>query len=276
VTHFSDRVRYSLPSRETGPLLPWGQTFLNESACRNLVKPAEPQLMTRSDVAEGLGWASERIQAARQQYGPGPARLILLSNGDSRDSAREMERGRGPLLSAAKQLAEQKIEIYPVLIREAAFRAGGRRSAPPSREIAVEDLLHSIALMTGGKVYQLGPELGFTDIFLDVFDLGVPIGRERDPKRDESHLGTQVVVSRHDWAIVAVGTPPESIVVEPSGAGGPAPRAMALDGRLEETAGIRASLISSGGPRAMVLRRPGARDLVDRFWQGRWTVGMAD
>jgi hypothetical protein len=26
----------------------------------------------------------------------------------------------------------------------------------------------------------------------------------------------------------------------------------------------------------MVLRRPGARDLVDRFWQGRWTLGMAE
>ncbi len=51
---------------------------------------------------------------------------------------------------------------------------------------------------------------------------------------------------------------------------------MALDGRLEATAGIRSSPISSGGPRALVLRRPGARDLVDRFWQGRWTLGMTD
>ena len=25
-----------------------------------------------------------------------------------------------------------------------------------------------------------------------------------------------------------------------------------------------------------ILRRPGARDLVDRFWQGRWTLGLAD
>jgi hypothetical protein len=108
VTHFSDRVRYSLPSRETGPLLPWGQTFLNESACRNLVRPADLQVTFRSDVAESLNWASERIQAARQQYGPGPAKLILLSNGDTRDSVREMERGRGPLLARPNGLANRR------------------------------------------------------------------------------------------------------------------------------------------------------------------------
>ncbi len=174
VTHFSDRVRYSLPSRETGPLLPWGQTFLNESACRNLVKPAELQVTSRSDVAEGLSWASDRIQAARQQYGPGPAKLILLSNGDTRDSVREMERGRGPLLSTAKRFAEQKIEVYPVLMNEVSSRTGGRRSPLSGREAAVEDLMRSIALMTGGKVYQLTPELGFADILLDVFGLGRP------------------------------------------------------------------------------------------------------
>jgi len=263
VTHFSDRVRYSLPSRETGPLLPWGQTFLNESACRNLVRPAELEVTSRSEVAEGLSWASERIQAARQQYGPGPAKLILLSNGDPRDSLRERERGRGPLLSTAKRFAEQKIEIYPVLMNEAAFRAGGRRSALSSGEVAVEDLMHSIALMTGGKVYQLAPELGFVDILLDVFGLGTRIGQD-------------VVVSRHDWAIVAVGTPLESIAVRSSNARGAAVRALALDARLETTAGIRSSLISSAGYRAMVLRRPGARDLVDRFWQGQWTLDPAD
>lgn len=263
VTHFSDRVRYSLPSRETGPLLPWGQTFLNESACRNLVKPAELHLTFRSDVAEGLSWASERIQTARQQYGPGPAKLILLSNGDPRDSLREMERGRGPLLTMAKQFAEQKIEVYPVLMNEAVFRAGGRRSGPSGGEVAVEDLMHSIALMTGGQVYRLTPELGFADILLDVFGLGARIGQD-------------VVVSRHDWAIVAVGTPLESIAVQPSGARGAAARTMALDDRLEATAGIRSSVISSAGHRATVLRRPGAQDLVDRFWQGRWTLGTPD
>ncbi len=262
VTHFSDRVRYSLPSRETGPLLPWGRTFLNESACRNLVKPAELHVTFRPDVAEGLGWASERIQAARQQYGPGPAKLILLSNGDPRSSLREMERGRGPLLSTAKQFAEQKIEVYPILMNEAAFRAGGRRPPLSSGEEAVENLMHSIALMTGGKVYQLTPELGFVEILLDVFGLGARIGQD-------------VVVSRHDWAIVAVGAPLESIAVRPSGARGAA-RAIALDSRLEATAGIRPSLISSAGYRALVLRRPGARDLVDQFWQGRWTLDPVD
>ena len=263
VTHFSDRVRYSLPSRETGPLLPWGQTFLNESACRNLVKPAELQVTSRSDVAEGLSWASERIQAARQRYGPGPAKLVLLSNGDTRDSVREMERGRGPVLSTAQRFAEQKIEVYPVLMNEAAFRAGGRRSPLTGGAAAVEDLMRSIALMTGGKVYQLTRELDFADILLDVFGLGARIGQD-------------VVVSRHDWAIVAVGTPLESMAVQPSGARNAAARAIALDARLEATAGIRSSVISSGGPRAMVLRRPGARDLVDRFWQGQWTLGVAD
>ena len=74
VAHFADRVRNSLPSRETGPLLPWGQTFLSESACRNLVKPTELQPLSRPDVAGGLSWALDRIGAAPAiRPGPGQA-----------------------------------------------------------------------------------------------------------------------------------------------------------------------------------------------------------
>jgi hypothetical protein len=254
VTHFSDRVRYSLPSRETGPLLPWGQTFLNESACRNLVKPVDLQLTSRPDPAEGMNWASERIQAARQQYGPGPAKLILLSRGDPRDSAREMERGRGPLLTAARRFAEQQIQIYPILMEEVPVR-------PSGQELAVEGLMQSIALMTGGRAYRLTPELAFPDILMDAFDLGTPVSGD-------------LVVSRHDWALVAVGTGLASIAVQP--AGGAGPRTMALDDNLQAACGIRTSMISSSGYRTTILRRPGTADLVDRFWQGRWSLITAE
>jgi hypothetical protein len=125
----------------------------------------------------------------------------------------------------------------------------------------VEDLMHSVAVLTGGKAYRLSPEFGFADILMDVFDLGTQVQGD-------------LVVSRHDWAIVAVGAPLESMVVEPSGSVGP--RTMALDDRLEAASGIRARVISARGSRTTVLRRPGTRELVDRFWQGRWRLGSPD
>ncbi len=256
VTHFADRVEYALPSAETGPLLPWGRTFLNESACRNLVKSTLTQVPWRADMAEGMNWAFERIQAARQKYGPGPAKLLVLSNGDPRDSAREMDRGRGPLLSAAKRLAGQQIQVYPILLdgtRGVARSSGGT--------LAVESLMQSVALMTGGRAYRLSPGLDFADVLLDVFDLGVRIPGD-------------LVVSQHDWAIVAVGAALESLAVEP--AGGSGPRTLALDDRLEAACGIRTSVISSAGTRTTVLRRPAAQDLVDRYWQGRWRLAWAN
>ena len=259
VTHFSDRIRYSLPSRETGPLLPWGRTFLSESACRNLVKPVELQVSSRPDIAESMGWAADRIQAARQQYGRGPAKLILLSRGDPRDSAREMERGRGPLLTMAQRCTEQQIQVYPVLFEDPPLRSGTPSARSAGRALAVEGLMHSMALMTGGKAYRLSSELAVTDILLDIFDLGTPI------------LG-EVTISPHDWALVVVGAPVATIAVTPSGGGS---RRMALDESLEATCGIRSSSISSAGYRTTILRRPGTRDFVDRFWQGRWTIGSA-
>jgi hypothetical protein len=253
VTHFADRVQYALPSPETGPLLPWGQTFLNESACRNLVKSAVVQVPWRADMVEGMNWAFERIQAARQKYGPGPAKLLVLSNGDPRANAREVERGRGPLLSAAKRFAGQQIRIYPILLDKVTQPSGG--------SLAVESLMQSIALMTGGRAYQLSQELGFADILLDVFDLGVRISGD-------------LVVSPHDWAMVAVGPALESMTVEPAG-GGDA-RTLALDDRLEAASGIRTRVIPWAGTRATVLRRPTAQDLVERYWQGRWWLASAN
>jgi len=262
VAHFSDKVRYSLPSSETGPLLPWGQTFLTESACRNMVRPAEFQATFRTDIAESMDWAANRIAAARRQHGPGPAKLIVLTNGDPRDSAREMDRGRGPLLSMAGRFAELGIEVYPVLINNIFLRSSDRQSLLSADEIAAEDLMRSVASTTGGKAYRLARELGFADILMDAFGLGLQV-------RDD------LVVSRHDWAIVAVGEPVESATMEPVGPDRGS-RTLTMDGSLEAVSGIRSNVIASPSYQTTILRRPDAADFVDRYWQGKWRLGPAD
>jgi hypothetical protein len=262
LVHFSDRPRYTLPSEATGPLLPWGQTFLNESACRNLVRPVEFQGSFRSDIAESMSWASDRIQAARRQYGQGPGKLILLSNGDPSECARELARGNGPILNRAKRLTEQQIRVYPILIDSASFRAGQEQAQPANREPAVEDLMYAMASMTGGKGYRLARDQGFADILLDIFGLGTPVRGD-------------VVVSPHDWAMVAVGSSLDlvSVAALEEGGGG-RPRALVSHGGLVTAPEIRANLISAGRHQVTILRRPDSAAAVSRSWQGRWTVAL--
>jgi hypothetical protein len=264
VAHFSDRVRYSLPSVDTGPLLPWGQTFLTESACRNMVKPATFQATFRTDIGESMDWARARITVARRQFGQGPGKLILLTNGDPRDSARELDRGSGPLMDRAKKMAENQIEIYPILINAAALRSSDGQSRLSADETAAEDLMHSLASLTGGKAYRLSREFGFADILMDVFGLGM---RVRD---DDLRVG------RYDWAIVAVGEPVKSATVQPVGGSDKSPRALTMDGNLEAASGIRMNVIESPGSRTTILRRPETGGFVDRFWQGKWRLFPAD
>ncbi len=263
VAHFSDRVRYALPSRETGPLLPWGQTYLNESACRNLVRPVEFRASFRSDVAESMSWAADRIRAARRQYGPGPGKLIILSNIEAYGNARELSRGSGPILDMAKRLAQQQIQVYPVLVNSALLRSGEGQIRLSGKDLAAQDLMHSAASMTGGKSYRLTRANGFADILMDVFGLGTQVPGE-------------LVVSPYDWAIVTVGTPLESVTVEPPhGAEGAGPRVLASNGGLETATGIRANVISSPWHRTVVLRRPETANLVNRSWQGRWKLALS-
>ncbi|MEN6575621.1 MAG: vWA domain-containing protein [Phycisphaerales bacterium] len=263
VAHFSDKVRYALPSAQTGHLLPWGQTFLTESACRNMVRSVEFQGAFRADIAESMSWAASRIEAARKQYGPGSGKLIVLTNGAPRDSARELDRGRGPLLAMAKRVAEQRIEVYPVLIDRASVQSAGRQPRLSADEIAAEDLMHSVASATGGKAYRLASDFGFADILMDAFGLGMRV-------RDD------LLVGRYDWAVVAVGEPVKSAVVEPTGGPDKALRALTMDSSMEATSGIRANVIVSPGYQTTVVRRPDAGDLVSRFWQGKWTLGSSD
>lgn len=258
VTHFSDRVRYSLPSEDTGPLLPWGQTYLSESACRNLVRSAEFQGTFNTDIPESMSWASSRIRSARQKYGQGSAKLILLSHGDPYDSEKELSRGGGPILSGAKRLAEQQIEVYPILINQASFHSGDGEGRLSRRDLAAEDLMQSVALMTGGKAYRLTREMDFPDILMDAFGLGMRV-------RDD------LVVSPYDWAIVMVGAAFESVtVVPPAGTGGPASLTLARNGGLETAPGISANIVPSPRHQTSVLLRPQTPNLVNRCWQGRW------
>ncbi|MGE5293703.1 MAG: vWA domain-containing protein, partial [Solirubrobacterales bacterium] len=272
VAHFSDKVRYSLPSEDTGPLLPWGQTFLPESACRNMVRSAEFMATFHTDIAESMGWASSRIAAARRQHGQGPAKLIILTNGDPRDSARELERGRGPLQSMAKRFAEQQIQVYPILISAASLRSADKQSRLSADEIAAEDLMQSVALTTGGKAYRLSRELGFADILMDAFGLGLQI---RSSDATDRAGTSDLLVSGHDWAIVAVGEPLKSATVTPVGGSDETPRTLTIDGNLEAGSGIRANVIASSSQQTTILRRPETGDFVDRFWQGKWTLGSA-
>jgi hypothetical protein len=255
VTHFSDRVRYSLPSESTGPLLPWGQTYLNESACRNLVRPAEFQATFHSDLSDSMRWALERIRVARRQHGQGPGKLILLSNGNPSDSVRELNRG-GPTLDMAKRLAQQQIQVYPISIDGPAFRSADGRL--PTLEPAVVDLMHSVASMTGGKAYRLARDAGFTDILMDVFGMGTQVRGD-------------LVVSPHDWAILMVGSPIESVALAAEGAGA---RVLAANGGLETAPEIRASIISASRHRTAILRRPDSGGAVSRCWQGPWKIAL--
>ena len=264
VAHFSDRVRYSLPSADTGPLLPWGQTFLTESACRNMVKPAAFQATFRTDIGESMDWAGTRIAVARRQFGQGPGKLIILTNGDPRDSARELDRGSGPLMDRAKKMAENQIQIYPILINAAALRSSDGQSRLSADEIAAEDLMHSVASLTGGKAYRLTRDFGFADILMDAFGLGMQV------------RGDDLRVGRYDWAIVAVGEPVKSATVQPVGGADKSFRTLTMDGNLEATSGIRTNVIASPGSQTTILRRPEASDFVNRFWQGKWKLGPAD
>jgi hypothetical protein len=263
VAHFSDRVRYSLPSADTGPLLPWSQTFLTESACRNMVRPAEFQATFRTDIGESMDWARARIAVARRQFGQGPGKLIVLTNGDPRDSARELDRGEGPLMDRTRKMAEDQIQIYPILINASVVRSSGGPSRLSADEVAAEDLMHSIASATGGKAYRLTRELGFADILMDVFGLGMQV------RADDLRVG------KYDWAIVTVGESVKSATVEPVGASDKSPRTLTMDGNLESASGIRTNVIVSPGYQTTILRRPEAGDFVDRFWQGKWKLGPA-
>ncbi len=264
VAHFSDKVRYSLPSDDTGPLLPWGQTFLTESACRNMVRPAAFQGAFSADIGESMDWAAARIAAARRQHGQGPGKLIVLTNGDPRDSARELDRGGGPLMSMAKRLLDQRIEVYPVLIDAAAARLSDPQSRLSADEAAAERMMRLVASQTGGKAYRLSRELGFADIVLDVFGVGMQV------RTDDLRIG------RHDWAFVAVGEPVKSATVEPFGGADQAPRTLAVDGNLEAASGIRSNVVASVGYQTTIsaVRRPGISSTASGWASGSW-VGVS-
>jgi len=263
VCHFSDRVRYALPSEETGPLLPWGDSYLSEAACRNLVRPAEFMSSFRTDIPASLSWAAARIQAARQKHGAGSGKVLLLSHGSPRDSSKELD-GGGPMLRTGARLAEQNIQVYPIIINKASYRPGKGSSRLSSSERAAERVMTSLAQVTGGQVYRISRQRGFPDALMDVFGLGTPMA-------GETHI------SPYDWAVMMVGPAPNSVAVTASG---PAPDTEAvtwgIDDGLDAASGIRARAVSSVQWPVTILRRPDGTDSVDRFWKGRWELRSQD
>ena len=257
VCHFSDRVRYALPSAETGPVLPWGGNYLNEAACRNLVRPAEFLSSYQTDIAEGLDWALERIQMARRKYGDGPGKVLLLSQGDPRDSAREMS-GGGPLLAAGARLIEQNVHVYPIIINEASYRPGGETGTLSSSERAAEGVMVSLATVTGGRAYRIAPKIGFPDVLLDIFGLGTPVADE-------------LRVSPYDWAVVVVGSAPTVVEVAPAQEGAEA-TTWRIDDTLEMRSDVRGHTVPSPQWPATVLRRPELPDSIAQRWTGRWEL----
>ncbi len=252
VCHFSDRVRYMLPTEGTGSVLPWGGNYLDESACRNLVRPAEFMSSFRTNIPRGLDWAMTRIQAARARYGDGPGKVLLLSHGDPQDSSRELE-GGGPLLSAGARLAEQNISVYPIIINEASYRPGVAREPLSSSERAAERVMASLAAVTRGRAYRIAQERGFPDILMDVFGLGAPITGD-------------VQISPYDWAVVVVGSIPDSVRVEPETATG------ATTWQVDPASEIRNRTVASVQWPATIMRRPVRNDAIARLWQGRWAL----
>lgn len=263
VCHFSDRVRYALPSEETGPVLPWGGNYLSEAACRNLVRPAEFMSSFKTDIAQSLDWAMTRIQAARRKYGDGPGKVLLLSHGDPRDSSRELA-GGGPLLGAGARLAEQNIHVYPIIINDASYRPTVKTGRLSRAERAAEGVMVSLATVTGGRAYRIGPEMGFPDIVMDVFGLGAP-------------LTDDVRISPYDWAVVMVGPAPEAVSVAPAGQGADAPTATwQVDDTLESGSEIRGRTVASEAWPVTIVRRPEGGDSVTRLWKGLWELRPRD
>ncbi|HPC94029.1 MAG TPA: vWA domain-containing protein [Sedimentisphaerales bacterium] len=254
VCHFSDRVRYSLPSEETAPLLAWGGSYLNEAACRNMVRDPEFTGSFYAELDQGLDWALARIQAARRQHGNGPGKIILLSRGDPRDAARDI-RTSGPLFDAAARLTRQNVRVYPVLVNRASYRTGGSDASSSDR--TAEEMMTALAALTDGKAYRITRTMGLPDILMDVFGLGTA-------------LAEKVSISRYDWATVIVGRTPASLSITPAaGASDNQTRVWALDAGFEADAGIRTSRVTSGQWQAMILHRPGA---LDRVWEGHWKL----
>ena len=252
VCHFSDRVRYMLPTEGTGSVLPWGGNYLDEAACRNLVRPAEFMSSFRTNIPRGLDWAMTRIQAARARYGDGPGKVLLLSHGDPQNSSRELE-GGGPLLGAGARLAEQNINVYPIIINEGSYRPGVESGVLSSSERTAEGVMVSLAALTGGRAYRIGPEMGFADILMDAFGLGDPIAGD-------------LQISPYDWAVVVVGSAPDSVRVEPE----------ATTWQVDPASEIRSRTVASVQWPATILRRPVRNDAIARLWQGRWELRHGD
>lgn len=259
VCHFSDRVRYVLPSEETAPLLAWGGSYLNEAACQNMVRSPDFAGSFYTEIDRPLAWASARIQAARRQHGDGPGKIILLSRGDPRDAARNMDSG-GPLLDAATRLAQQGIRVYPVVVNRASYRVGLPTAEPSSTEQAAEGMMTKLASLTDGKPYRITATTGLPDILMDIFGLGTPL-------TEESPL------SRYDWATAIVGPVPASLGIVPIG--GPtdvSARTWAVDERLEAGSGIRLSRVTSSQWQMTILRRPDTDSQIERAWKGYWKL----
>ncbi len=259
VCHFSDRVRYVLPSEETAPLLAWGGSYLNEAACQNMVRSPDFAGSFYTEIDRPLAWASARIQAARRQHGNGPGKIILLSRGDPRDAARAMD-SAGPLLDAATRLAQQDIRVYPVVVNRASHRAGLPATEPSSTEQAAEGMMARLASLTDGKSYHITATMGLPDILMDIFGLGTPLTEESP-------------ISRYDWATAIVGPVPASLGIVPiGGTTDVSARTWAVDERLEAGSGIRLSSVTSGQWQMTILRRPDTDSQIERAWEGYWRL----
>lgn len=260
VCHFSDRVRYVLPSEDTAPLLAWGGSYLNEAACRNMVRSPDFTGSFHTDIDRPLAWAMARIQAARRQHGDGPGKIILLSRGDSRDAAaRDLETG-GSLSRIATRLVRENVRLYPVVINTASHRSGSPATEPSSTEQAAEAMMTKLASLTDGTTYRITPTRGMPDILMDIFGLGRPLSGES-------------AIGRYDWATVIVGPLPASVSITPGGETTQgAPRTWPLDGQLEAEAGIRRSSVTSNQWHTTILRRPDRDGDIERSWEGRWTL----
>lgn len=258
VCHFSDRVRYTMPSEETAPLLAWGGSYLNEAACRNMVRSPDFVGSFSTEIDRPLVWASARIQAARRQHGDGPGKIILLSRGDPRVSVRDMD--RGPLLEAATQLAQQGIRIYPIVVNRASHRIGQATAEPSSTEQTAEEMLSKLASLTDGKIHRITATMHLPDILMDIFGLGTLLTEESP-------------ISRYDWATAIVGPVPASLGIMPIGqTTDVSARTWAVDERLEAGSGIRLSSVTSSQWQMTILRRPDTDSQIERAWEGYWRL----
>ena len=216
VLRFTDRVEDfepPVPQRADDPiLLPWRKTNINVDDMKTMVRSPKSAPGSRTDVAVAMNWAHDRIRRARQQHGPGPGKLILLTDGDPTNARRQLA-GQGTVLRTAAKLKSEGIAVHPIIINKASYLP--TRDPQPLRpeDKLAEQLMERLAEKTDGRSYRITRELTLHGIFLDILDAG---GQPADTFSVSDRVETVIIIGEpiRDILINGKASPPEIPVLK--------------------------------------------------------------